>query len=140
MTSPRSLVTAAILAACWVFAAAVPAGAVKAPPETYAALQKQIAAGQVRTATISRSKHTARIKLKSGQKYVVSFPAANQTTLVDSLRAKGAKVHVDRKHKSSGHFRLRYVVLIVIAAIALAAGVAWLVQRRRRGPAVADAP
>lgn len=105
----------------------------KPTQESYAALQKQIAAGKVKKATVSPQKHSVKLKLANGTTYAATFTSARQTALVASLKAKGAKVHVDKPKKKSSHFRLRYIALIVIAVLAIAAGVYYLV-RRRRGP------
>ena len=128
-TVVRTMSVAAVLAAA--LAVAQSAEAAKAPTESFSALQKQIAAGQVLTAGVSPSKHVVRVKLKNGRKFVATFPASQEPSLVASLRAKGAKVHVTSKKKGSGHLRLRYIALIVLGVLALGGGAAYLVQRRR---------
>jgi ATP-dependent Zn protease len=122
-----------ILLVTLVLALLAPAAAlaVKAPAEHYAALQKQIAAKQIATATVSPAKHTVKVKLKSGRKYALAYTPSRQAALVSSLRSGGAKVHVDKKAKTSGRLRLRYIALIVIVVLALAGGIVYLVQRRR---------
>jgi ATP-dependent Zn protease len=125
----RSIVVAAVLGVA--VAAAATAEAAKTPLESYPALQKQIAGGQVQTATVSPSKHTVKVKLKTGRKFAATYPASQQAALVASVKSKGGKVHVDRKKKKSSHFRLRYIVLIVLAVLVVGGGAAYLVQRRR---------
>jgi ATP-dependent Zn protease len=118
--------------------ALVPAAAVAAPkpaPESYAALQKQLSGGEVKKATVSPQKHTVKVKLANGKTYVATFTAGQQTALVASLKAKGAKVHVDKKKKGSSHVRYRYIALGLIVAIAIAGGLYYVLRgRRRRGP------
>jgi ATP-dependent Zn protease len=114
--------------------ALAPGAALAAPKptqESYAALQKQIASGNVKKATVSPPKHTVKVKLANGRTYAATFTASAQPALVASLRAKGAKVHVDKK-KKSGHIRYRYIALIALAAIALAGGMYYLLRGRRR--------
>src|SRR5437870_1201054 len=91
--------------ALWALAAATAEGAAKPAPESYAALQKQVAAGRVQKATVSPQKHTVKVKLANGRTYSATFTAAEQTALVASLKAKGAKVHVDKKPKKKSHLR-----------------------------------
>jgi ATP-dependent Zn protease len=119
-------------------AALAPGAALAAPKptqESYPALQKQIASGKVKKATVSPSKHTVKVKLANGKTYAATFTASQQTALVASLKAKSAKVHVDKKKKSSSHVRFRYIALGLVVAIAAAGGLYFLLRgRRRRGP------
>ena len=116
-------------------ATATASAAPKPTSESYAALQKQVAAGKVKKATVSPRKHTVKVKLANARTYAATFTAAQQTALVSSLKAKGAKVHVDKPKKKSSHFRYRYVALIVIAVLALLGGAYYLLRRRRNtGP------
>jgi|SRR4051794_34066272 len=71
----------------------------KATPESYPALQKQIATGKVKKATVSPQKHTVKVKLANGRTYAATFPAGVQAALVTSLKATGTKVHVDKKKR-----------------------------------------
>jgi ATP-dependent Zn protease len=105
--------------------------AVKAKHESFSALQAQISSGQVKQATISKKKHTVSVKLKNGAKYKATYPAASDPTA--TLRAHGARVRV-KAAPASSHLRLRYIVLAVAAALALAGGVAYLVRRSRSSP------
>jgi ATP-dependent Zn protease len=134
----RRLVAAAV--ALLVLAGAATAqGAAKVKHESFSALQAQIAAGQVKQATVSKKKHVVTVKLKDGSKYKASYPAAADPTA--SLRAHGAHVRV-KAAPASSHVRLRYIVLAVVAALAIAGGVAYLVRRRRTtgpGPAAPSA-
>ena len=101
--------------------------------ESYTALQKQVAAAKIKKATVSPQKHTVKVKLANGKTYAATFTATQQAALVSALKARGAKVHVDKKAKKSGRIRLRYIALIVIAVLAILGGAYYLI-RRRRGP------
>ena len=103
--------------------------ATHAKTEPYSALVGQISSGQVKAATVVSKKHTANVKLRNGVKYRVTYPAS--TDLVASLRAHGAHVRVKKTPATGSHIRLRYIVLAVVAALAIAGGVAYLVRRRR---------
>ena len=100
-----------------------------AKTESYSALQGQISSRQVKAATVVPKTHTANVKLRTGVKYRVTYPAG--TDLAASLRAHGAHVRVKKAPTAGSHIRLRYVVLAVVAALAIAGGVAYLVRRRR---------
>jgi ATP-dependent Zn protease len=128
----RWLAPAAALVAAAVLAA--PAGAAShAKSESYSAFQSQLSAGQVKAATVVPKKHTMNVKLRSGAKYRVTYPSSADP--VAALRAQHVRVRV-KKTSSSSHVRLRYIVLAVVAALAIAGGVAYLV--RRRGPPAPD--
>ena len=130
-----------LAAALFVVAAlAAPAAATTAKQESYADFQSQLSSGQVKAATVVPKKHTANVKLRNGVKYRVTYPPTADP--VAALRAHGAHVRV-KKTASSSHVRLRYIVLAVVAALALAGGVAYLVRRRRPatpGPAAGPTP
>jgi ATP-dependent Zn protease len=123
-------------------ATATATAAPKPTSESYAALQKQVAAGKVKKATVSPRKHTVKVKLANGTTYAATFTATQQAALVSALKAKGAKVHVDKPKKKSSHFRYRYIALIVIAVLAILGGAYWLIRRRRgagpRSPTVIE--
>jgi hypothetical protein len=106
----------------------------RAKHESYPALGRQISSGQVRQATVIPKSRTVRVRLRSGLKYVATYPAGADPTA--SLRAHGARVRVAAhkvKAKSSGHVRSRYIVLAIVAALALAGGGAYILWRRRKG-------
>ena len=98
--------------------------------ETYSALQSQISARQVRQATVTPKTHTVKVRLRTGVKYQVTYPAGSDPTA--ALRAHGAHVRV---HKTSGGstVRIRYIVLGVLAVIAVVGGAVYFVRRRRPG-------
>ena len=138
----RLLRRPALAAALFVVAAlaAPAAAATHAKQESYADFQSQLSSGQVKAATVVPKKHTANVKLRNGVKYRVTYPPTADP--VAALRAHGAHVRV-KKTASSSHVRLRYIVLAVVAALALAGGVAYLVRRRRPatpGPAAGPTP
>src|SRR5437764_7230594 len=121
-TAPAAVLVAATLLAA-------PAGAAShAKSESYAAFRSQLSSGQVKAATVVPKEHTMNVKLRNGMKYRITYPSsANPVT---ALRAQHVHVRV-KKTSSSSHVRLRYIVLAVVAALAIAGGVAYLVRRRR---------
>ena len=133
-TAPAAVLVAATLLAA-------PAGAAShAKSESYAAFRSQLSSGQVKAATVVPKKHSANVKLRDGVKYRVTYPA--NADPVAALRAHGAHVRV-KKTASGSHVRLRYIVVAVVAALAIAGGVAYLVRRRRpraAGPAAGPTP
>ena len=139
---PRLLRWPAPAAALVVVASlAPPAGAAAhARQESYSDFQSQVSSGQVKAATVVPKKHSANVKLRDGVKYRVTYPA--NADPVAALRAHGAHVRV-KKTASGSHVRLRYIVVAVVAALAIAGGVAYLVRRRRppaAGPAAGPTP
>lgn len=131
---------AVLLAVTALFAA--PSLALRSKTVGLSALQTQISAGKVRSATFNKKAHTVHIILTDGARELVSYPSHNEPQLAAALQAKGARVKVDRakvKTKPAAH-RLRYiaagvlVVLVVIVALVLG------LNRRRPRPAAGDGP
>jgi ATP-dependent Zn protease len=133
MRNRVSSLHAFFLVVCCLMAGAPAAWAAKASSEPYSALESQIKAHKVQKATVESKKSIVKVKTSDGKTYKLTYPAGQETALVSSLKSSGAKVHVDKKAKSSSHFRLRYLALIVLALAALAALVYWLTRRRSSG-------
>ena len=102
--------------------------ATKSKREPYTALQAQIASGKVTQASVVTRTRIVRVKLKDGTKYVARYPKGADPTA--ALKSHGAHVRV-KKVKASSHVRVRYIVLAVVALIALAGAAFYFVRRRR---------
>ncbi|MEA2399162.1 MAG: hypothetical protein QOK25_2718 [Thermoleophilaceae bacterium] len=98
--------------------------------ETYAALQAQISAGKVQQASVVTKTRIVRVKLKNGAKYVARYPAGADPT--PALKAHHVHVRVKKVKKASSHVRVRYIVLGVLAGLALVGGAFYYYFRRRR--------
>jgi LPXTG-motif cell wall-anchored protein len=98
--------------------------------EPYTALQAQIAAGKVQQASVVAKTRIVRVKLKNGAKYVARYPKGADPTA--ALKAHGAHVRVKKVKAASSHVRVRYIVLGVLAGLALVGGAFFYYFRRRR--------
>ena len=136
MIRPRRpvLALAAVLTAGAVTGVAAPARGARAvhfTPESYQALQGQIAAGQVHAATFNKKAHTLHITLADGRHVLVSYPSHDEPQLVAQLKSKGASVKIKKAKKKAVHHKLRYIaggiLVAVIAIVAIVLGV----NRRR---------
>ena len=135
---PVALFIAVLLVVTALFAA--PAVALRSKAASVSALQGQIDAGKVRSATFNKKAHTVHITLTDGTRELVSYPSHNEPQLAAQQQAKGARVKVDRAKttKKPAAHRLRYiaagvlVVLVVIVALVLG------LNRRRPRPGSAD--
>ena len=102
--------------------------ATKSKREPYTALQAQISSGKVQQASVVTKTRTVRVKLRNGLKYTAKYPKGADPTA--SLKAHGAHVRV-KKAKAASHVRVRYIVLGVVALLALAGAAFYFVRRRR---------
>jgi hypothetical protein len=135
---PSSAIAAlACLLACVLLAA--PAGAAPTyQKESEAEFRQQLAAGQIREATINKRIRTIRIVLRDGSRKLARYPAKQEPRVRAELKAKRVKVTVLTPAQSSAavakkpvHHKLRYIVGgIALGAIVIAGGV--LLYNRRR--------
>jgi hypothetical protein len=108
--------------------------AAPAPTESYAALLTQIDAKhgspqRVIAATVDKADHHVRVTLANGSRPLVSYPPANDRSLVDSLLHHG--VHpVYTKHPAV-HHTLRYIAAGVVAVLLLIGAGVWFYTRGR---------
>jgi ATP-dependent Zn protease len=121
----RAIGLCALGIALAMLAITVPAGAaVKGKiTESYAAFQRQINGGKVRSVTFNKKAHTAHVTLTSGKHELVSYPSHDEPQIAARLRTKGAAVKVQKAKKkktATVHHKLRYIaggVLVVLIAI-----------------------
>ena len=95
--------------------------------------RKDIApAGKVRAATVYTHRHVIHASLAGGHRYTASYRPADRRALVASLLSHHVRFHVVKASAKSHGLRLRYIALIVLAAIAALGALAYVVVRRRR--------
>jgi len=140
---PRTRLRAAALACALTLTLLSPAAAIAAaaaPSESYATMLRQVAAPKgdpqrVVAATIDKVKHHVRLTLADGTRPLVSYPPADDKTLVDTLLHHHVKVVYAKK--PAVHHTLRYIAGgVVIVVLLIGAGV-WVYTR---GQARDDAP
>jgi hypothetical protein len=109
-------------------------GAAPAPTESYATLLTQIDAKQgspqrVTAATVDKPDHHVRVTLANGSRPLVSYPAAQDKFLVDTLIKHGVKpVYTKRP---AVHHTLRYVAGGVVVVLLLIGAGVWFYTRGR---------
>lgn len=137
----RSLATSLLVFLLAALLLAAPAGAAKQPrgTETYAALLKQIDAGDVTSANINKKSHDVVATFKDGTKQTVIYPSHDSAALATRLRQHGASVTIRPKVKKvTKHHRLRYIVGGIVLVL-LVGGLVVFAMRRRRPPEAAAA-
>ncbi len=135
-----ALLIAVLLAVPALFGA--PALALRSKTASLTALQSQIDAGKVRSASFNKKAHTVHIVLTDGARELVSYPSHNEPQLAAQLQAKGARVKVDKaktKKKPAAH-RLRYIAAAVLVVLVLIVALVLGLNRRRPRRAAADGP
>jgi len=104
------------------------------PAESFTRLLAQIDARRVTAAHLDERTHHVGVTLRGGERFLVTFPAADHRVLVDALLHHGVKpiYVVPRAH--TVHHVLRYVIGgVVIFLIALGAAVFLFLRRGPRG-------
>jgi hypothetical protein len=126
------LALAGVLAAGVLAPAAL--AAAPAPTESYAKLLTQIDAKpgdpqRVTRATLDKTDHHVRVTLADGSRPLVSYPAAQDRFLVDTLIRHGVKPVYSKR--PAVHHTLRYIAAGVVAVLLLIGGGVWFYTRGR---------
>jgi ATP-dependent Zn protease len=130
LTIKLAVVLACVASALGVFAAGAVA-AKKAPPpantETLAVFEKQLEAGEIKSATVRSKSHSLHLNLSNGHHADLLYAPSEAKKLRAELKAHNVSV----VKKSPGH-KLRYIVggIVIVVVILLIAGFV-LVRRRR---------
>ena len=141
------LVLVGLLALAPALAAALVLGpvalaAAPAPTESYAKLLTQIDAKppdpqRVTRATLDKTDHHVRVTLADGSRPLVSYPAAQDKFLVDTLIQHGVKPVYSKR--PAVHHTLRYIAAaVVVVLLLIGAGVWFYTRGRPQDPDVAD--
>lgn len=126
----RLLVLAALLGLLSIVAPSVAGAAPTKKPESYSALLAQVGGGQVTKVVLMPKKMRLRARLSNGQRYVVTYTAAQKRQLLTALHRHNVRVvYAKKKHRT--RIRRRYIALAVLGVVALASAW-WFLGRRRR--------
>ena len=127
----RPLALLALLALPAVALAAAPL-----PTETYASLLRQLSAKKgdpqrVTAATVDAHRHHIRVTLADGSRPLVSYPAAQDKFLIDTLLHHHIKPKYTVTKKKAVHHVLRYIAAGVVAVLLLIGAGVWVYTRGR---------
>jgi Tfp pilus assembly protein PilN len=89
--------------------------------------EQQLAARQIRSATINKFLQTVRTRLKDGRYVIFKYPKHQEPRVRAQLAAK----HVHEANKKPRHHKLRYIVGGVALGLIVLAGAVLLVRRWR---------
>lgn len=101
--------------------------------ESYQTFQKQLAHGEIRTATFNKKPHSVHVLLVDGRHVLAVYPSHDEPQIAAALSAKGVSVSVE-KHKSKTapvHHTLRYIAGGILVIVILAILAVLLIGRRR---------
>jgi hypothetical protein len=111
----------------------------KSQPESAAAYEQQLAAGQVQSATFNRKVRSLHLTLKDGRHMLLKYGPKEGGNLTTQLKAKGVPVTVlshSQAVKESGatpvHHKLRYIAGGIVIAVIVVVGAVLVINRRRR--------
>jgi hypothetical protein len=115
------------------------ATSVKFQPESAAAYEQQLAAGEIQSATFNRKVRSLHLMLKDGRHMLLKYSPKEGVKLATQLKAKGVPVTVlshSQAVKESGptpvHHKLRYIAGGIVIAVIVVVGAVLLINRRRR--------
>jgi hypothetical protein len=139
-TMRARLLSPAALLALWL-ALALPSLALAAATPTYTkesqqAYQKQLAAGQIASATFNKRLRSLRLTLKSGEHVLYRYPKHQSKALQSALEAKHVPVTILKpaeaaKEVKPAKHKLRYIAGGVVILGIVIVGAVLLVNRRR---------
>jgi len=127
----------ACLFACALLAA--PAGAAATyQKESESEFRQQLAAGQIREATINKRIRTVRVVLRDGSRKLARYAPKQEPRVRAELKAKHVKVSVLTSEQAKAevakghvHHKLRYIVGGIVLGVIVIAGGVLLYNRRR---------
>jgi hypothetical protein len=133
------------LCSCLILALAAPAASAKEEESvTYTkegqqAYEQQLAAGEIREATINKRLRRMRMTLKDGRHVFYRYPPKGEPAVAAQLKAKHVPVTVltpaQAKREASKiprHHKIRYIAGGVLVAVILIVGAVLLINRRRK--------
>lgn len=106
--------------------------------ETLQEYEKQLASGQIKSATINKKTRSVRVLLTDGRYVLAKYPAHGEPAVAKALEAKHVPVTVlskeaaDREAKKKVHHKIRYIAAGVLVAVVVIGGGVLLFDRRRK--------
>ena len=138
---PRAFTSAAIAvcAALALLVATAANAAISYEHESEAAFAQQLAAKQIRSATINPFERSLHLTLTDGRHVLARYPKHHAPQTAAKLKARGVsvtvltKVQADEETKAKPkHHKIRYIVGAVVIAVIMIVGAVLLVNRRRQ--------
>jgi ATP-dependent Zn protease len=126
---PAAVVFAAL---AWALIGASSASAAGSPhKESLVIFEDQLNGNQVRVVTLHARTHAFHVALKNNDKVIVTFPATQQTRLIDTVKTHGIELKV-AKVQTPSHKRRDIVIGAAVVLVVLIVVAIWLLRRRRR--------
>ena len=142
--SPRARKTLLLpLISCLVLALSAPVAlaaeaTVKYTRESIQEYEKQLASGQIQSATFNKRVRSVHLTLKDGRHMLIKYAAHGEPALAAQLAAKGVPVTVKKpaeaakEAKKPVKHKLRYIAGGILIAVIIVVGAVLLVDRRRK--------
>jgi hypothetical protein len=106
--------------------------------ESFQQYEKQLAAREIKSATINKKVRSVHLTLKDGRHVLAKYAAHEEPKVAAALEAKGVPVTVlskaaaDKEAKKSVHHKLRYIAGGILIAVIVVVGGVLLWDRRRK--------
>jgi len=139
--TPKTAVTAALLACAFALTATVAAATtpvVHYTKESIQAYEQQLSGGQIQAATFNKKVRSLHLTLKDGRHVLVNYPAHEEPKFAAALEAKQIPVTVLKPAAAAKeaakpiHHKLRYIAGGILVVVILVVGGVLLVDRRRK--------
>jgi hypothetical protein len=120
-------------------AAAIAAeGTVSYTHESLQQYEKQLAAGEIKSATVNKKVRSVHLTLKDGRHVLAKYAAHEEPKVAAALEAKGVPVSIlskaaaDKEARKPVHHKLRYIAGGILIAVIVVVGGVLLWDRRRK--------
>jgi hypothetical protein len=119
-------------------AATAAEGTVTYTHESLQQYEKQLAAGEIQSATINKKVRSVHLTLKDGSHVLAKYAAHEEPKVASALQAKGVPVSVlskaaaDKEAKKAVHHKLRYIAGGILILVIVVVGGVLLWDRRRK--------
>jgi hypothetical protein len=104
--------------------------------ESFSAFEKQLAAGEIRSAEFNKKAHSLHLILKSGEYALVNYPSGHEEPAIKAkLEAKSVPVSIEKvkgRAKAKAHHTLRYIAGAIVVIVIVVVTAVLLIDRRRK--------
>jgi hypothetical protein len=118
---------------------ATPTTTVHYTKETQQDYERQLAAGEIQSATFNKKIRSLHLTLKNGNHVLFIYPAHDQPKLASELEKKGITVTVLKKTEADKeatakpvHHKLRYIAGGILVVIVIVVATVLLIDRKRK--------